>query len=428
MHTRLLLLIPLLFAALTLSLADDRPQDRATLRGIRDIRVRVERLQPDIEGHGLTRDELQTDVELRLRRNRVRVAEGASAYLYVNLNTLRDSQLPLVFFSTMVSLNQPVTLARDPSVKAIATTWYLASVGSVGASKTQTLREAVAEEVDKFVNAYLAANQGIGDDEDWEASIRQGQESQKQGRNAEAEKHYMAAVAQTLEFGDADPRRAKSLSYLGLLYYIQKRYAEAEPLLRRAAAVAEAGPMSAEEQATTLDNLGSTYRAQEKYAEAEPVLEKALAIRQKVLSKNDPLLLARGQILANIYMIKEKYREAEALLQNAATAREKALGADDPEVASAVHDLALLYDLEARVSTNLTANEKLARQTEAERLYRRAIAIWEKTLGRESASVAIALKNYAGLLRITGRIEEATALEVREKAIRAKNPSDNRPK
>ena len=58
-------------------------------------------------------------------------------------------------------------------------------------------------------------------------------------------------------------------------------------------------------------------------------------------------------------------------------------------------------------------------------LYRRSLAIMEKALGPEHPHVAQSLKNYAGLLRDTGRGELATMMELRAKAIRAKHAQDN---
>ncbi len=57
---------------------------------------------------------------------------------------------------------------------------------------------------------------------------------------------------------------------------------------------------------------------------------------------------------------------------------------------------------------------------EAEPLYQRALAIWEKALGPEHPNVATALENYAALLRETGRNDGAAEMESRANAIRAK--------
>ncbi len=65
------------------------------------------------------------------------------------------------------------------------------------------------------------------------------------------------------------------------------------------------------------------------------------------------------------------------------------------------------------------------RYAEAEPLYKRSLAIREKTLGPEHPDTAQSLENYAALLRKTGRADEATEMEVRAKAIRAKHAKEN---
>ncbi len=60
------------------------------------------------------------------------------------------------------------------------------------------------------------------------------------------------------------------------------------------------------------------------------------------------------------------------------------------------------------------------RYAEAEPLYQRSLAINEKALGPEHPDVARTLENYAALLRLTARADEAERMEARAKAIRAK--------
>jgi len=76
-------------------------------------------------------------------------------------------------------------------------------------------------------------------------------------------------------------------------------------------------------------------------------------------------------------------------------------------VALSLNNLGLLY-------------QRQGRNDESEPLYKSALAIWEKALGRNHPLVAIALANYAALLRATGREAEANEMEARAKAIRAK--------
>ncbi len=69
--------------------------------------------------------------------------------------------------------------------------------------------------------------------------------------------------------------------------------------------------------------------------------------------------------------------------------------------------------------------EAQGKYAEAEPLYKRSLAIREKTLGSEHPQVATSLENYAALLRKTGRGGEAAKLEARAKAIRAKHAKEN---
>ena len=65
------------------------------------------------------------------------------------------------------------------------------------------------------------------------------------------------------------------------------------------------------------------------------------------------------------------------------------------------------------------------KHAEAEPLYKRALAIREKALGPEHPDVAQSLESYAALLRNTQRTTEATMMELRAKAIRAKHAREN---
>ncbi len=77
-------------------------------------------------------------------------------------------------------------------------------------------------------------------------------------------------------------------------------------------------------------------------------------------------------------------------------------------MAATLNNLALLYSYRGNYA-------------EAEPLYERALATVEKALGPEHPHVATSLENYAALLRETGRDAEATKMEARAKAIRAKH-------
>ena len=105
----------------------------------------------------------------------------------------------------------------------------------------------------------------------------------------------------------------------------------------------------------------------------------------------------------------EQGRYAEAEEQFLAALKEaENFGPEDLRLARSLNELARLYH----------AEDKYA---EAEPLYQRSLAIWEKTLGPEHPNVATSLENYAALLDKMGREEEASSMEARAQAIREKN-------
>ena len=138
------------------------------MKGLAGVEVAVEMLRPEIELAGLTRDQLQATVELKLRKSGVRVLSTqeklkspGAPMLYVNLQTFQPegAHKDLVFFYLKVHLKQSVFLARNMTPAVSISTWETdEKLGVVGISKVQELRRYVEDEVDRFCNAYLAAN------------------------------------------------------------------------------------------------------------------------------------------------------------------------------------------------------------------------------------------------------------------------------
>ena len=81
-----------------------------------------------------------------------------------------------------------------------------------------------------------AAAQG----EKWENQMHAAFTAFQQGRYATAEIQFLAAIKEADEFGAQDPRLARSLNDLAVVYSNLGRYAEAEPLFKRSLAILEA--------------------------------------------------------------------------------------------------------------------------------------------------------------------------------------------
>ncbi len=119
----------------------------------------------------------------------------------------------------------------------------------------------------------------------------------------------------------------------GMALYKEGKLAEAEPVLKRALAVAEKelGPNDGN-VAGVLYELGSLALAQEKYSEAEPLFERALAIADKALEKDSASVAFILEGLGRTYAARGKYEQAEASFQRSLTIAEKAFKRDDPKL------------------------------------------------------------------------------------------------
>jgi hypothetical protein len=128
------------------------------------------------------------------------------------------------------------------------------------------------------------------------------------------------------------------------MYENQGRFAEAEPLFRRALTIDErAFGSDRPNSGSALTNLAGLYLHQGRYAEAEPLIIRAIAIHEKSLGPNHPTVGADLSTLAQMYYLQGRYADAEPLIKRALAIDEKALGPDHPYVGEFLNDLAALY-------------------------------------------------------------------------------------
>ena len=145
---------------------------------------------------------------------------------------------------------------------------------------------------------------------------------------------------------------------------------------------------------------------QARYAEAEKHYLAALK-EAETFGPEDPNVAQTLNNLAKLYRTQGKYTEAEPLYQRSLAIWEKALGPEHPNVATSLNNLALLYGTQGKYA-------------EAEPLYQRSLAIVEKVLGPEHPNVAQSLNNLAELYRTQGKYVEAEPLYQRALAIQEK--------
>ena len=176
------LVFSLIFASICQ--ADDRARDRASLRGIKTIIVKVHTFEQEwtseLAKAGMTEALVQATIERKLEQSGVTVLpeeaskqpenEGA---LNVRLKFLSpepprktfttstedkieriDPKAKLVY-AIRINLRQPVSLARNPDVTVNAITWQTESIGF---RRLALIREDLENVVKVFIEAYLSEN------------------------------------------------------------------------------------------------------------------------------------------------------------------------------------------------------------------------------------------------------------------------------
>jgi Cdc6-like AAA superfamily ATPase len=148
------------------ALAVNGISNRATFRGLKGVGVLVEKLPPEVEQEGLKRDQLQMEVESKLRTAGIKVLTKEEAFntpgepfLYININVnIAKTESDIYPYSIDLLLIQKVSLLRDPKLTSYAITWSTGGVGSIGKQILSQLRENVEAMVDVFIKTYLAEN------------------------------------------------------------------------------------------------------------------------------------------------------------------------------------------------------------------------------------------------------------------------------
>jgi Putative peptidoglycan binding domain len=142
--------------------ADDTEGQNATLRGLEGVHVIVGDLTPEVERAGLTRRQLQTDVELRLRKAGIPLLTSAERakvpgkpFLAIDLYVVPRPDTMLAAYSLRVKVLQVASLETDAFTTTVST-WGVGETGSIDSARLTTLRDNVRDHIDQFINAYLS--------------------------------------------------------------------------------------------------------------------------------------------------------------------------------------------------------------------------------------------------------------------------------
>jgi tetratricopeptide (TPR) repeat protein len=216
--------------------------------------------------------------------------------------------------------------------------------------------------------------------------------------------HALAVAWHADAVAIADPT-ARLLDRVATHLESKGRYAEAEPLYRRALAIDEATDApDRPEMASRLNNLANLLRTMNRLSDAEPLFRRALAINENRFGADHPIVATNLSNLAGALEEMTRLDEAEPLYRRALAIDEASQGPDHPDVATDLNNLAGLL-------------LRTSRPGDAEPLYRRALAIFEASYGPDHPRVATVLNNLASLLRDTNRLGEAEPLYRRALAI-----------
>lgn len=232
----------------------------------------------------------------------------------------------------------------------------------------------------------------------------------QQGRMREAQAFAARAITareahvRALAGRDAAPEElAAAYARLARTHAVAGRVQPAIDAGTRAVALADRGGDSVA-LADALMELGNNLRAANRYAEAEPVLVRAVAMAQRTAGAAAPLSVRALTNLGRLQFETGRLRAAEETFERALALETRARGAESGDAAPVL------------VRIGQTA-ASLRRYPEAEQTLLRAIALYQRRFGPNHAGLGVALSNLARVYRFTGRADEAEQVLLRAIAI-----------
>ena len=275
--------------------------------------------------------------------------------------------------------------ALDASRTAIAS--YYIGLVRFNVSKTN-----VPSTTDRIIAAAASASPGQTEGE-------KGYALYEQGRYAEAEPLFRKALdIRRRALGEGHADIAANYGNLASSISGQGRWAEAEPLFRKAldifrTSLGEKHP----ETAIGYNNLGYNLRQEGRDADAEPFLRKALEIRRAILGERHLDTAESYGSLAASLVGQGRAAEAELLFRKELDIRRAELGEDHLKTADGYSNLAISVSAQGRFD-------------DVEPLYRKTLDIRRATFGDNRTPTAESYINLGSLLNAQGRYAEAEPL------------------
>ncbi len=132
-----------------------------SLQGLKEIAVVVEELTPELSKAGVSRAQLQADVERALEAHGIALRKAADPYLYVLISGFehRDPRglgTGQFTYAIDLSLRQTVRLTWNPMIEVSGASTWLA-VGQMGVRSKESLEQDMSKIVDEMIGEFLAA-------------------------------------------------------------------------------------------------------------------------------------------------------------------------------------------------------------------------------------------------------------------------------
>lgn len=259
---------------------------------------------------------------------------------------------------------------------------------------------------------------------------------QDEGKFAEAEAHYKAALSET-EKPELFPEPGfwcSTSMWLARFYVARQRYSEAEPLFQRALEIHEEDRRPTSYLPHHLQEFAKLYDAWGKYEAAEGLYRRAVEVCEQLRGAKSLFAERALDELAEFCRARGRYREAEELCRKSLAIVEENVRCQVAQWSEGWRPWRNRQKFEAKISLHQipisSALERLAvvceeqhKYAEGEPLRRRSLEIKERAWGeRHPSLLADPLAAHANVLHKIGQEREAAEIDKRVKAIRLRYP------
>lgn len=230
------------------------------------------------------------------------------------------------------------------------------------------------------------------------AAIGKGESYFKQGLYEDAEREFLFCYEQCKAETSNDPRLARVLNNLGMLYRGTGRYRLAEPYVRETVEIVEKYSKKREELPVSLSNQGALYSDEGKYNEAEQVYRRAIQVwNDKVGKESDTKLGSIYNGLARVLREQGKLDEAMETADKALKMKEGASGKGSVDSAAVLENLGKIA-------------QRKGDSEAAEKYFSDALAIDRKLFGNKHPDVASDECSMGRLMTEEGKLNDARKL------------------